>query len=146
MLRKEEVDQALFQFHEAIYHYEKQEEELYGLNWDEVYILQCVKRSPGILLIDLGEKMRLKNFMISRKVTRLLELNLLRREQQEADKRRFPLFLTKQSEEKLAAIEEHHYQTILAGAGQFSADDMRLILHHAKHIGTLLNVDERITK
>ncbi|AEY02240.1 MarR family transcriptional regulator [Oceanimonas sp. GK1] len=69
-----------------------------GLKVHEVRVLRIIGRQPGIIFVDLSRQASLERSQTSRIIQRLIKQGLVRRENDEADARRFRLFTTAQGE------------------------------------------------
>ena len=71
-----------------------------GLKVHEVRVLRIIGQTPGITFVELSHQARMERSLTSRIIQRLIKQELVRRENDEADARRFRLFTTPQGDEK----------------------------------------------
>lgn len=65
-----------------------------GLRIHEVRVLRIIGQHPGIIFVELSRQANLERSQTSRIIQRLIRQGLVRRENDEADARRFRLFTT----------------------------------------------------
>ena len=111
------VDAALYQFLRCIYLFERRESQLFGVFWDEVYLMQLLVRTPGMRLVQLAEALRVPRFAATRMLARLEADGLLRREGSAEDRRAVHVHLTDAGHAKIRQIEDYNYAPIARQAG-----------------------------
>ncbi|BCJ93941.1 hypothetical protein acsn021_15100 [Anaerocolumna cellulosilytica] len=142
---RQTVDAALFAFLKSIYLFEKREFDLFGIAWDEVYLLQLLVRYPGICITQLSDKLCVKKFVISRMLTRLEKAGLTSRESGHTDKRIVNIYITKAGKSKLEDIEAYNYKTVCAQFDKLSENSLRTLLHSISNLDELLNLTDTET-
>lgn len=65
-----------------------------GLKVHEVRVLRIIGQTPGVTFVELVQRARMERSLTSRIIQRLIRQALVRRENDEADARRFRLFTT----------------------------------------------------
>jgi DNA-binding MarR family transcriptional regulator len=144
-LDKEKVDAALFEFLQSVYLFEKRETAMFGISWDEVYLLQLLIREPGLCVSDIATKLKIEKFVASRMLTRLGEKSLVRRDASVQDKRSVKLYITSEGENKIAEIEEYNYNTVALQTENMTEQEMLFLLKSLEQLPALLNLKEDIS-
>lgn len=139
-LEKERVDAALFEFLQSVYLFEKRETALFGVSWDEVYLLQLLKREPGLCVSDIASRLKIEKFVASRILTRLALKSLVRRDASAKDKRSVKLYITCEGENKVAEIEEYNYSTVALQMQKMTEAEMLFLLKSFEQLPMLLNL------
>lgn len=107
-MTSQEIDGCLFSFLQTAYHFEAQEKKLFNLSWQEMYLLQLLRRHGPWKISTIGTQMELKKYQTSRLVTRLEELGLVRRSAAGGDRRQVHVELLEQGRLRLIEIEAYH--------------------------------------
>ncbi|MDY7116258.1 MarR family winged helix-turn-helix transcriptional regulator [Halomonas sp. SSL-5] len=71
-----------------------------GLKVHEVRVLRIIGQHPGITFVELSRQARMERSLTSRIIQRLIKQELVRRENDPADARRFRLFTTPEGDAK----------------------------------------------
>lgn len=142
IIDKHEVDAALFEFLRSIYHFEHRETEMFGVTWNEVYLLHLLIRHPGIRVSSLSKRLQLANFATSRMITRLEKAGYVHKEHYENDKRVVVLHITDAGRAKVDAIEQYNYKVVAAHFNTMPEHALRSLLEAVSKLGTLLNVEQ----
>jgi DNA-binding MarR family transcriptional regulator len=130
----EEIDSCLFSFLQTSYHFEKQEQRHFNLSWQEIYLLQLLKRSEFWQISQLGKKLELKKFQISRLVSRLEALGLVQRLDQAGDRRNVYVAIQEAGNKLLQDIEIYHRELFrLCESRGGPGIEHLATLHHAIH-------------
>ncbi len=143
-LDKGQVDSALFEFLQCVYLFEKRESAMFGVGWDEIYLLQLLKHEPGLCVSDIASRLRIEKFVASRMLTRLSEKNLVKRDVSALDKRIVKLYITKEGENKISEIEEYNYNTVVLQTKQIPKEDILFLLNSLEKLPVLLNLQDKI--
>lgn len=138
---KNEVDAALFEFLRSIYLFERRESSMFGVTWDEVYLLQLLIRRPGMRVSHLSQELRIPKFAASRMLTRLQQNGLVLKESDGTDGRAVSVHITEAGREKIGAIEAYNYETVSAHFGTMPEPTLRLLLQTITELGGLLNLN-----
>lgn len=139
-LDKDKMNEVLFHFLESIYLFEKREMDHFDINWDEIYLLQLVKRNPGQKMVDLSEMMKVKPFVMSRMITRLERAKLLKRMTSLQDKRVTHIHLTDTGLAKIQEIELYNYETLRKQLLTYSPEELSVIMRTLKNLNTILGL------
>ncbi len=104
------LDSCLYTFLQTAYHFELQERRLFDLSWQDIYLLQVLRRSQDRRITQLGTRLELKNYQISRLVSRLENLGFVRRTGIPGDRRNVEVELLPAGRQRLSDIEAYHRQ------------------------------------
>lgn len=142
VIERSVVDEALFQFLRSIYLFERRESQLFGVTWDEVYLMQLLAKTPGMRLVQLAEALRVPRFTATRMLVRLELGGLLRREGSEKDKRAVHVHLTDAGHAKVRQIEDYNYETIVRQAERVPDSLPRQLLEAVSRLPALLDLED----
>jgi DNA-binding MarR family transcriptional regulator len=109
-MTQEAIDSCLYAFLQTSYHFEAQEKRLFNLSWQEIYLLQLLRRRETWQISQLGKKLELKKYQISRLVSRLEALGLVRRLEPWGDRRNVHVAIQEEGHKRLRDIETYHRQ------------------------------------
>jgi DNA-binding MarR family transcriptional regulator len=111
-ISKDKVINDLYLVLRAVYHHERELTNRFGLRYEEIYTMQFIRLHPGASLSELSKEVGQPMFKASRLVTRLIDKGLLRKDQDEVDKRSIHIKLESGGEKLLREIDEFCYQKI----------------------------------
>lgn len=137
---KERVDQVLFKFLESVYLFEKRETALFGVTWDEVYLLQLLIKHGPLTVSELAGKLKLAAFMTSRMVTRLEAKNLTKRDKTSGDKRVTMVSITADGERKIEEIERYNYQVVSSNIANLANIDIQNLMRSIENLDEVLGL------
>lgn len=138
------LNEALFHFLESIYFFEKQEKKCFGLDWNEVYLLQLVFRNPGIKMSDLAKQMKEEKFVISRMVKKMEMSGMIRRETGKEDRRISFLYITDQGILLRDSLEEYNGKIVQSRLGLMSQEQGEFVISMLQNMGELLGVNSEV--
>jgi len=145
-IEKSTIDSALYSFLKSTYLFQKRELALFGINWDEVYLLQLLLLHPGIQVTKLSEKMENKKFVTSRMISRLEDDGLVIKNSHQSDKRIVNVYITDKGRETIANIEAYNYKIISSQFDKIPETTMRLILDSISNLDEFLGLDNPLTR
>ena len=145
-IEKSTIDSALYSFLKSTYLFQKRELALFGINWDEVYLLQLLLLHPGIQVTKLSEKMDNKKFVTSRMISRLEDDGLVIKNSLQSDKRIVNVYITDKGRETIANIEAYNYKIISSQFDKIPETTMRLILDSISKLDEFLDLDNQLTR
>ncbi|MDR6723074.1 DNA-binding MarR family transcriptional regulator [Paenibacillus amylolyticus] len=135
-----QVNDALFSFLQSIYLFEQREVERFHVDWNEVYLLQLLIRYPGMRISEISNRMRVKDFVTSRMVTKLEKAGLANRITSKTDKRVVEVFITSEGRAKIQSIEDFNYSTVSSSLHHYTPEQIHMLLHTIGQLDTLLNL------
>ena len=145
-IEKSTIDSALYSFLKSTYLFQKRELALFGINWNEVYLLQLLLLHPGIQVTKLSEKMDNKKFVTSRMISRLEDDGLVIKNSLQSDKRIVNVYITDKGRETIANIEAYNYKIISSQFDKIPETTMRLILDSISKLDEFLDLDNQLTR
>jgi DNA-binding MarR family transcriptional regulator len=113
LIAREKVDDDLFLFLRTIYHYERNIAAQFGLNFQEIYLLQTLRRKSPQCLTDIANVLDIPMFSASRLVGRLIKQGLLAKEKDPKDRRSILLTLLPEGEKIVQRIMDDSYTRIM---------------------------------
>lgn len=146
IMKREKIDEDLFLVLKTIFHYERVIETRYGLNFDEIYALQYMRRNPKARVTDLSDELKLPMFTISRLVNRLHQEGYLSKEKDTTDKRNVYLRLEKSGSDILNEIEKASFDRITVNVSKMTDDEVNSMLRMAEGLHVVLGVTENVIR
>ncbi len=141
-LNQKRINEILFLFLQSVYLFEKREASLFSVSWDEVYLLQLLARKNPMTVTELAKKLKVKNFTVSRMITRLADQNLVLRKQSTEDRRLVEVSITSQGLSKINEIETFNYNTILANINTIGKNEVQILMNSIENLDILLGLKE----
>jgi DNA-binding MarR family transcriptional regulator len=138
------LNEDLFVVLKTIFHYEREFIEQFGLKFEEIYILQHLRRNPVVRVTDISKELRLPMFTISRLVYRLAEGGFLTKQQDSEDRRNHFLHLTEKGEKTLVEIENNTYSRISGNTAGMSDAQINELLNLAGNLHIVLGVTKEV--
>ncbi|GAA0181163.1 hypothetical protein SH2C18_37350 [Clostridium sediminicola] len=86
-LKKNQVSEIMYKIYEYMYRFEKKEERLFGISWNELYLLTIIYKGNKITVSQCSKKLEIPMFSTSRMITKLENNGLIQRINNEKDKR-----------------------------------------------------------
>ncbi len=139
-----QIDHLLFQVLRTIFHYERSIAMDYGLDFQQIYALQFLRRHPSARLTEIAEEMELPKFTASRLLNRLVEVGYLSKTQDQTDRRNYHLHLEDKGEGILQDIETASYTRISTNIEGFSPEEISELYEVAEHLPKVLGVTEKV--
>jgi DNA-binding MarR family transcriptional regulator len=127
----------------AIYYFERDLYEEYGLGYQEICLLQLLLREPGIRVGEAASNLEIPLFTATRLAQRLESRGFIRKRVDELDGRAVCLSLTPKGSKLIRAIEKRSYDIMAANAARLSASEVEAYLDVAENLGELLGVAGR---
>lgn len=139
-ITRKKIDESLFNFLESIYFFEKHEEAIFGLKWDEIYLLQTIARNDGLSVTELGSRLETETFVVSRMLTKMEKSDLVKRTQSTTDRRFSHFSLSENGLKKIQEIEAFNYQVVMKDIEKMTPEQSEWLLSRLNHLGDLLRV------
>jgi len=137
-ISKRNIDEILFQFLKQIYHYERELDTRLGLNYQQICLLQFLRRCSTARVSEIADMLQIPLFQTTRLVDRLVARGYLQKERGQNDRREVFVSILSGGEEALEQVEAYTYHLIQANAGQLSEEELRGFLLAATNIHKLL--------
>jgi DNA-binding MarR family transcriptional regulator len=141
---QKKFNEDLFNVLKTIFHYERIFNEQFGLKFEEIYILQHLRRNPVVRVTDISRELQLPMFTISRLVYRLSEGGYLSKEQDKEDRRNQFLHLTEMGEKTMVEIENSTYNRISINAAGLTEEEINELLKLAGQLHVVLGVTKEV--
>jgi DNA-binding MarR family transcriptional regulator len=143
-LPRKRVDEDLYLVMRTIFHYERGLESKFGLGYEEIYVLQYLRRNPQVHLNDVARELELPMFKCSRLVTRLVEQKLVSKSQDTADRRGIQIVLLPEGEKVVQNIEEFSFTRINDNMSSLSKDETDHVLQLIESLHRWLGVSDKV--
>ncbi len=137
-VRKDELDEILFNALEAIFNFERSKIERFELSYDEIYLLQFLRRKSPLRMSEIASRMKIPVSTATRLVGRLEKMRLLNREKGGDDRRVVFVSLHKNGEHAVRAVEKHTFEIISKNLEGFGARDVESFVSTAKSLSAIL--------
>jgi MarR family transcriptional regulator, organic hydroperoxide resistance regulator len=145
-IKREKIDEDLYLVLRSIFHYERSIAMRYGLDFEEIYTLQHLRRNPAARVTDLSSELQLPMFTVSRLVNRLEKGGYLTKLQDDTDRRNIHLHLEQSGENVLREIEKGSYERITGNLASLEEGEINELLHLAERLHMVLGVTENVIK
>jgi DNA-binding MarR family transcriptional regulator len=138
------VDEDLYLVLRSLYHYEHGLAARFGLDYEEIYALQYLRRNPQVHLNDVARELDLPMFKCSRMISRLEEMKLVSKVQDDPDRRNIRIALRPDGEKMVADIEDFCYHRIDENARTLGGDKSSILVKLAENLPLILGVADKI--
>lgn len=142
--QRTQIDQLLFLVLRTIFHYERSIARDYGLDFQQIYALQFLRRHPNARFTEIAAEMELPKFTASRLLNRLVDEGFLSKKQDQADRRNYYLHLEDKGEQVIQAIETASFTRISANIEGYSSDAIHELFEVAEHLHRVLGVSDKV--
>jgi DNA-binding MarR family transcriptional regulator len=139
-ISKEKVVNDLYLFLRTIYHYERNIAAQFGLNYQEIYLLQNLRRTSPQRLTEIAKTLEVPMFTASRLVGRLVQEKFISKEKGSLDRRSISITLLPRGEEVVGAVESQCYTSILQNTAEMSKEDVESLLRMAEKMYEVLGI------
>lgn len=139
-----QIDALLFLVLRTIFHYERSIARDYGLDFQQIYALQFLRRHPDARFTEIAAEMELPRFTASRLINRLVTEGFISRKQDQADRRNYYLRLEEKGEQVIQAIETASFTRISSNIEGFSQAEIRELFEVAEHLHMVLGVSDKV--
>ncbi len=135
---RSELDQILFNALRAVYRLERYKIEAFGLTYEEIYILQFLRRGRHLSIGDIVDELRIPVSTASRIVSRMQKRGLVAKKRDGKDRRSILVSLLSQGRAIVKKVEDHTYARIMRNISTFSDAETEAFLFTAIHLGDIL--------
>lgn len=142
MLRREKVDQILFDFLTTIYLFERREEARFGLSWQEVYLLQLLRFKGKQRITVLAESLRIPLFKASRLIDRLEKGGYLSKVTSPQDARVRYADITPLGLDMVKGVEEYNWKTVSTRLDSLDPRELETLASVLPRMRHLLGLDD----
>lgn len=139
---REKVDNDLYTFLRTIYHYERSISSQFDLDYQEIYLLQSLRRTSPQRLTEIANTLEIPMFTASRLVGRLMEKNFLTKVKGSQDRRSISVSLLPKGEEIVQAIEAESFKRIQENTTDMSDEELNSLLTMAEKLYEILGIPQ----
>jgi DNA-binding MarR family transcriptional regulator len=125
----------------AVYHFERTLYARFGLGYQEICLLQLLRRKSGIRVSEAARVLEIPLFSSTRLVQRLESDGYVLKRQDADDGRAILLSLTPKGRRLIRRIEDDNYELIMENAASFSGKELDALVLFAGKMGRLLGVE-----
>ena len=143
-LPRKQVDEDLYRVMRTVFHYERSLENQFGLGYEEIYVLQYLRRHPQVHLNEVSHELELPMFKCSRLVTRLVEKKLVSKSQDAVDRRGIQIVLLPAGEKIVSSIEEYSYNRVSQNVCKMEPEETAKVLQMIEKLDCWLGVSDKI--
>ena len=126
------------------FHFERTIDENYGLDFQQIYALQHLRRNPNTRLTDIAAEMELPKFTVSRLLNGLVNEGYISKNQNSADRRNYHLNMEEKGEQVLLAIETASFTRISTNVQTLSPETVNNLVEVADRLPMVLGVTDKI--
>jgi MarR family transcriptional regulator, organic hydroperoxide resistance regulator len=138
---REEIDELLFKALRAIFQFERQKVALFGLTFEEIYLLQFLRRKSPIRVSEIAAEMKTPISTLSRTIGRLQKRKLVSRRQDQSDKRIIRVFLLAGGKKLVLAVEAHSFDMIMRNLAAFADNEVTAFIQTANALPDILDTN-----
>jgi DNA-binding MarR family transcriptional regulator len=136
----EKVNNDLYLFLRTIYHYERNMANRFGLNYEQVYLLQNLRRVSPQRLTEIAATLDIPMFSASRLVERLVQMKLVSKEKGVEDHRSISVKLLPAGEQLVRKIEDDSYDRIMENATEMSDAELEGMFQVGEKVYAVLGI------
>jgi len=140
-MKKEELSVLLYEFLEVIYLFQKKEEGLFGVSWQEIYLLKKLYDTGSMSVGMIAKNLRSPLFGASRVVSRLTGLGLVKKSPARENKRLVNVEITKAGNRLLTRVEDYQFKLITKNINVLKAVELESMFSGLAKLRTLLAIE-----
>lgn len=137
-----QIDELLFEVLKHIYRWEREVHARFGLTYQEIYLLQYLRKATSSRVSDLAVELRIPLFQTTRLINKLAEKNYLSKQKVADDRRSVMVSLLPEGEAAIRSVEENSYRIILSNASALTHEEIQSALLTASDIGKILRIPD----
>lgn len=134
------LDEILFDALRAIYQFERVKVSLFDLTYEEIYLLQFLRRKSVVPMTEIAGEMHIPVSTATRLIDRLERRHLVYRRKDETDRRKILVALAEEGEPLVARVEDHTFETVIENLKDFTGDEVRAFISTARCLDRILNL------
>jgi DNA-binding MarR family transcriptional regulator len=142
---RNELDDLLFNSLLAVYKFERQKINSFGLDYTAIIALQMLRRKSPQRMRELVDGLGLPFSSATRLFGKLEEAHFVKRVYAEDDRRGVHVYLTESGEEIVEKIEDDTYKIILETSKLYDADMLNHFIETANNMARILGVENILT-
>lgn len=140
-ISRQDLDDVLFGALQAIYRFERAKVQRFGLTYEQIYLLQFLRREGPAAMSDIAAEMLIPISTATRLIDRMEKRHLLNRRQSHGDKRSRIVQIAAAGNDLVQAVEDHTFATISSNLDTLTRVDISEVIRTATHLKEILNVD-----
>lgn len=140
-ISRPDLDDVLFGALQAIYRFERAKVQRFGLTYEQIYLLQFLRREGPAAMSDIAAEMLIPISTATRLIDRMEKRHLLNRRQSHGDKRSRIVQIAAAGNDLVQAVEDHTFATISSNLDTLTRVDISEVIRTATHLKEILNVD-----
>jgi len=137
------ADELLYGSLRAVYHFERSLVERFDLGYQEIYLLQLLRRRETARIGEIADALGVKMFTMSRLVSRLRDRGYVSKAQDSGDRRGILVGLEPRGDELVAAIEKANYELVIGSLSRLTAAEQSAFVVVAENLDEALGVADR---
>jgi MarR family 2-MHQ and catechol resistance regulon transcriptional repressor len=138
---RSDLDDLLFKALLAVYRFERQKINSFGLDYTAIIALQMLRRKTPQRMRELVNGLNLPFSSATRLFGKLEEAGYVKRVYAEDDRRGVHVYLTGRGEEIVKKIEDDTYKIISETSKHYDADTLNHFIKTANNMGRILGVE-----
>ena len=138
-ISRQDLDEILFGALQAIYRFERVKVQRFGLTYEQIYLLQFLRRKGPAAMSYIAAEMKIPLSTATRLIDRMEKRRLLDRRQSHGDKRSRIVEITTDGENLVQAVEEHTFTTITSNLDNLPDVDLEGVILTAMSLKRILN-------
>ena len=143
---RQQIDDDLYLLLRTIYHYEQLLENRSGLDYQKMYLLLHLDQKPPLRLTKIASELNIPMFSASRLVDALVEIKLIKKEQDPDDGRGIAVSLVPAGQAVIRDIEEQSYDRVVKNFAEDKEDELDAIMRGVEKLHQILDVSELVKK
>ncbi len=142
--QRAQIDNLLFLVLRTIFHYKRIIARDYGLDFQQIYALQFLRRHPHARFTEIASEMELPKFTTSRLLNRLVKDGFISKKQDQADRRNYCLLIEEKGELVIQAIETASCTRISTNIQSYSTAEVAELFEVAERLHMILGVSDKV--
>jgi len=141
---KKTADELLYRSLRSVYHFERSLIERFGLGFQEIYLLQLLRRRESAHIGEIASALGIQIFSTTRLVQRMEAAGYVSKKRDDTDRRSVSVKLEPKGDAFVAEIESHNFGLIVGTASGLSDDEQEAFVLVARNLDKALGVSDRI--
>lgn len=142
-IARPQVDELLFQFMKRIYRWEREIDAVFGLDYQQIYLLQHLRKASPARVSEISRELQIPLFKTTRLISHLAEQEYLVKTKIKDDKRVVMVSILPKGEEVLSTIEERSYHIISENSKLLSEEEIKAFVFAASNIDRILEIPQK---
>ena len=139
---KSDLDELLFSSLRAIYQFERAKVARFALTYEEIYLLQYLRRHSPSRMGDIAAEMTKPVSTATRLMDRLEKRGLVARKKDRQDRRTIRVSLSAKGKQMVEAVENHTHKAVSGNLERFADEKIAAFVETARYLDEILAVTE----